>query len=96
MTAKTTAQRPSSLVRIRDTWAALQFDNAVTLVGITLENAANELHEVGMGKHKKMAPKYTLAQLLEPDFRLPAPKSKAQTSIDDLAGIRGINIVRKK
>lgn len=90
MTAKTTAQRPSALVQIRDAWAALQFDNAVTLTGVTLENASQELKEVGAGSNKKMIPKYTMTQLLDPDFRLPAPKKQQTGGLDDLMKLPGI------
>ena len=71
MTAKTSQTRPSSLLGIDAEWVAYQFDSAVTLLGNTVESALMERKEVGMGKHKRLEQKYTLAQLLNPDFRLP-------------------------
>lgn len=75
LTAKMARTRPSSLVAIEDQWAALQFDNAVRLIGTAIENASQEMIEVGIGKNKTMQPKYRIAQLLDADFKLPRPKS---------------------
>ena len=75
-TAKTFNQRPSRLLRddgygvLHDPFWALQFDNAVALVGGTLEAALEEMQETGSGKNKKFKPRYTIKQLLDPDFRL--------------------------
>jgi hypothetical protein len=71
------------LVRIVDEWAALQFDNAVTLVGLAIENAAQELHDVG----GKMQRKYTMAQLLDQGFRL---SSDDEIDSSTLRGVEGI------
>jgi len=85
VTAKTTSQRPSSLVKIQDDWAALQFDNAVTLLGLAIENAAQELEKVG----DDMKPRYTMAQLLDQGFRLPAnAEPDADTAM--LRGVDGV------
>lgn len=73
-----TGQRPSQIVGVSDEWAALQFDNAVVLVGTGIENASQEMREVGSGKSKKMVPKYHMDELLDPDFKLPAPPTKEQ------------------
>lgn len=70
MTAKTTNARPSSLLGIDAEWIAYQFDSAVTLFGNAIESASMERKEVGMGKHKRLEQKYTMQQLLDPDFRL--------------------------
>lgn len=51
--------------------AAYQFDQAVLFVGTVIENAANEREEVGPKDAREWRNKYTLAQLLDPAFRLP-------------------------
>lgn len=51
--------------------AAYQFDNAVLFAGLTIENASQEREECGPDNARQSRPKYTLAQLLDPDFRLP-------------------------
>lgn len=95
MTAKTFAQRPSQLVRIADPWAALQFDNAVALVGITLENASQEQQNVGSEKQPKWQAKYSMAQLLDDTFRLPAPEKPAKPEgIKGLMGLPGVKLWR--
>lgn len=63
----TTHQRPSDIVGISDRWAAYQFDSAVALIGTTIENALQETVKAG----ERTTPRYTLAQLLGADFRLP-------------------------
>lgn len=79
---------------IRDPWAALQFDNAVGFVGVVLENASQEQHNVGTEKAPKYEPKYTMAQLLDPDFRLPAPPKpvKAKGGIEGLMSMKGVKV----
>lgn len=69
--AGTTHQRPSDIICIEDRWAAYQFDSAVSLVGTTIENALQETREVG----GKLNPRYTLAQVLDADFRFPRDAS---------------------
>lgn len=66
---QTVRQRPSDIVGISDRWAAYQFDSAVCLVGTTIENALQETTKAG----DKLVPRYTLAQLLNTEFRLPRP-----------------------
>lgn len=77
LTAKGTGSRPSDLIGVADRWAALMFDNAVTMVGAAIENAAQEQEKVGQGKDATWRAKYSLAELLDPDFRLPAPPKAA-------------------
>ena len=92
MTAKTTATRPSELVGIIDRWAALQFDNAVIFVGTVLDNASQEQTNRGSDKDPKWGPRYTMDQLLDPAFRLPAPlteKQREQAAIEKLIGMAG-------
>lgn len=77
-----------------DPWTALQFDNAVALVGITIENASQELTNTGSEKQPKWEPKYSMAQLLDDDFRLPAPPraEKPRSGIEGLRGLPGVKI----
>ena len=81
---------------VTDPWVALQFDNAVALVGITLENAVQELHNVGTEKQPKWEPKYTVGQLLDDDFRLPAPPkaAKPKRGIEALKALVGVKVWR--
>lgn len=58
-------------MEIEDRWAALQFDHAVTLVGLVIENAAQETVNTGDDKRPRWTRKYTMRQLLDPGFRLP-------------------------
>lgn len=69
-TAKATASRPSVLVRLDDPWTAYQFDSTVTFVGTVIENAVQETVKTGSEDKPEWKPKYTLNQLLDPDFRL--------------------------
>lgn len=68
---------PSELVGLTDEWAAYQLDNAVNFFGITLENALAERDKVGTGANVEYRERYSLSQLLEPDFRLPRPQARA-------------------
>jgi hypothetical protein len=73
--ATKTGQRPSSLLGYwLDPWTAYQLDRAVVTVGIALDNASQELHNVGDEKKPKWAPRYRMEQLLDEQFRLPAPE----------------------
>lgn len=83
------SQRPSDIIGLEDRWAAYQFDAAVTLVGAAIENAANEMHEVGDGQHKRLVHKYTMDQLLAPDFRLPSPTAESRQR-DGIAALRAL------
>lgn len=74
-----------------DPWLALQFDNAVAMVGAALENAAQETVNIGSDKDPKWRPKYTMKQLLDPDFRLPTKASESARPIEqDVKGVHGI------
>ena len=90
LTAKTTATRPSELVCIEDRWTALQFDNAITMIGVAIENAAQEMEKRGEGKTAKYEPKYTMTQLLDPAFRLPPKERSLDDFANDIRGIQGI------
>jgi hypothetical protein len=90
LTATATGQRPSALVNVADAWAALQFDNAVVLVGRVIENAAQEQHNAGNEQKPRWVNKYEMEQLLDPDFRLPrvlTAKEREQASINALKTI---------
>jgi hypothetical protein len=56
---------------VKDEWAAYQFDAAVTMIGIAIENAVQEMHNIGSEESPQMEPKYKLAELLDKNFRLP-------------------------
>jgi len=62
-------------------------------VGVVLENASQEQHNVGTEKQPKWEPKYTMAQLLDPAFRLPAPEKPKKTSgIEALMNTKGVKV----
>lgn len=88
-TATATGQRPSSLVQIEDAWAAYQFDGAVVFGGGAIEAAAQETVWVGPEKDKRMEPKYSMGQLLDPDFRLPSPEPQAKGA-DGLGALKAL------
>lgn len=82
---------------IEDRWTAYQFDAAVTMLGVAIENAAQEQQNVGSDKVPKYEPKYTMAQLLADDFRLPAPvKATKAQGIAGLIGLPGVKVIRAK
>ena len=83
------SQRPSDLVDIVDRWAALQFDNAVTLVGGAIEDAAQEQQQVGTKKEPKWQAKYHMEQLLDEDFRLPRPPTMKERERSAIQGLLG-------
>lgn len=58
------------------------------MVGVTLENAAQETEERGEGSSTRYVPKYTMRQLLDPDFRLPIQGENGD--ISELQGIDGL------
>ncbi len=89
LTARATGQRPSELVDIPDRWAALQLDNAVIMVGTAIENAAQEQEQVGPDDKPRWQPRYTMAQLLDPEFRLPLP-DMSDAPIEALLGTDGM------
>jgi hypothetical protein len=51
--------------------AAYQFDNAILFGGLVIENASQEREEYGPMNNRQSRLRYSLAQLLDPDFRLP-------------------------
>lgn len=53
--------------------AAFLVDAAITACGITIDNALAERVNKGTPKEPKWEAKYTLHQILDPLFRLPAP-----------------------
>lgn len=74
-------------------------DNAVTWFGITIENALAERVKVGMGDNIKYEPKYSLARLLLPEFKLPRPDPVKNSdnpfaSFLPLIGKRGTGVKR--
>ena len=56
--------------------------------GNAIEGAAQETHWIGSEKDRKLEPKYTMAQLLDADFRLPNPAPQKQE--DGLAALKVI------
>lgn len=82
--------------------AQWMFDTAVTWFGITIENALAERVKVVMGKETTFKPKYTLARLLNPAFRLPKPLPEPEESQNPWApflawmGKRGSGVKRYK
>ncbi len=81
-------------MRIHDHWTALQFDNAVCLVGTVIENAAQEMVKVGTDDKAEYKPKYKLSELLDENFRLPNPNAIEPLSSfeNQLGGIHGLII----
>lgn len=63
------------------------FNAAVTWFGITIENALNERVEVRMGPTIKSNPRYTLARLLHPNFRLMRPAPKIEDNPNPMAAL---------
>lgn len=72
---------------IEDEYAAYCLDGAVSLMGVMIENALQEMDEVGPEEHRRRVPRYTLRQLLDPEFTL--PRQDNESSGDDLAVLRG-------
>lgn len=73
MNCKTWGGRPSQWLQappLRNDLAAYQFDGAVMYVGLTIENALQEREEYGPINARQWRAKYTLKQLLDPEFRL--------------------------
>lgn len=87
LTAKTTATRPSDLVGLQDRWAALQFDNAVCLVGSTIENALEALERRGPEDAPRYEPKYKLSDLLDPNWHFP-PEEIMPEGFDIVEGMK--------
>ena len=99
LTAVKTATRPSSIVGIDEEWIAYQFDNAVILVGNAIENASQEMEKYGGDDKPKWRQKYTMQQLLDPDFKLPLAEderpSRRERETDDrsfFSGLAGFSV----
>jgi hypothetical protein len=69
------------LVDISDKWTAYQFDEAVALFGMVIENAALETIETGPPNNRTTRRLYTLKKLLDPAFRLIL---EPEPTLDDL------------
>lgn len=79
-------QRASNFLDIDDRWAALQLDGAVTLIGRAIENALQEQYNTGGDDDPKWENKYTLMQILDPEFRFsPPPKPLTERQRNTLA-----------
>ena len=70
LVATKTASRPSQLLKVRDEWAAYQFDSAVIWLGMTIEGLVNEMENIGDDDKPHYEPKYKLSDLLDPDYRV--------------------------
>lgn len=90
VTATATGQRPSSLMQIRDAWAAYQFDAAVVMVGRVIENAAQEQHNVGGPRNPKWVNRYSMDQLLDDAFRLPRPLTEKERERESLRALKAM------
>ena len=78
---------PSQLLRVKpleNDLAAYQFDSAVLFFGLTIKNASQEREDYGPEKARQSRPKYTMRELLDPEFRLPH-SSVTQGGIKELA-----------
>lgn len=71
-------------------WLAYQFDTAVTTVGVTLENASQETVKVGNDESSELRPKYTMKQLLDPEFRLSRTNDDDRPIEADIRGVHGV------
>ena len=71
-------------------------DNAVTMLGITIENALQEQQNTGTDKAPKHEQRYSLSQLLADNFRLPAPAkaSKPAQGLQGLMGLPGVKVYK--
>ncbi len=92
-TAKTTATRPGTILGLRDPWAAYMFDTAVVTFGILIENAAQEMENIGGEEHPKWEHKYKLSQLLTKGFALkPDIEIDLESDITALKGLDGFRV----
>lgn len=87
--ATKTGKRPSEIVGIDEAWVAYQFDNAIVLIGSAIENASQEMEKYGSEKDTKWRQKYTMKQLLDPDFRLPTNVDERPIEAD-IKGVHGV------
>lgn len=87
---KNQGTRPSSYVGITDLWVAYQFDRAVNTFGVVIDNASQEMHNVGSEKAAKYEPLYQMEQLLDVDFRLPRPKTAEDKERDSITALKNV------
>lgn len=66
------------MLQENDPLAAWMLDNLVLTFGTIVENALLERDEIGSGQGKTSVARYTLTQLLDPDFKLPRPQSERE------------------
>lgn len=85
---------------LTDPWVALQFDQAVVMVGSVLDAAAQETYNAGSKTDPQWQPRYSLSQLLDPNFRLPAVgtlpgvQTVPGNGIAALAQLPGVRVVK--
>ncbi len=94
--AKLGHKRASEIVGIKDLWLMYQFDSAISLVGVTIENALNETVE---NLAKQLVPKYTLEELLSTKFKFPKPLTeveKESKAVDYFKGMLGVKWFKAK
>jgi hypothetical protein len=77
---------PSEIFGERDPLAAWMLDNAVTAFGTIVENALQEEDEIEAYGKTIRNKRYTLSNLLDPEFRLPRPREE-----DDFAAFQGVD-----
>jgi hypothetical protein len=81
--AETFGKLPSQCLRVpplRNDLAAYQFDNAILFAGLVIKNASQEREWYGPENARESRPKYTLTQLLDPDFRLPSGDASSNSA----------------
>lgn len=89
---KATAIAPSQRMGLpSESWLGYQLDTAISLFGQIVEGALNEMENVGDEKEPHYEQKYTLTQLLDPDFRLPVGE-KEKSPIEGLKRLKGKGI----
>lgn len=86
--AKEYHKLPSEVFGERDALAAYMLDNAVLAFGTLVENTLLERDEIGEGAMKQSVQRYTLSELLDPNFRLPRPDEYAD--LRSMAGVGGV------
>lgn len=64
----------------------MQFDNAVVFVGETIENASQEMIKVGPEDRPEWKQRYTMKELLNPEFRLPLNRERDSDDLEALMG----------
>ncbi len=78
------------MLDVVDRWAAYQVDAAVNLFGSVIDNAAQEMVNAGSGDAPKWKAKYTMRQLLDVKFRLPAPQTEREREKEATAQWQGM------